>query len=88
MQEMVLISEVSNLSREVNKEKYVPGALARGGDDANAPWGLSSSLMRPHGSSDADELNLHASRKMQIDQLLGEWEEPEVPPSARKVSIC
>ena len=83
MQEMVLISEISNLSKELR-------SLQRAGMKRSNPhpaqlqqWNMSLASASEE-STVAQDFDLHATTKLQLTHMLGEWEEPDIPPSARK----
>ena len=87
MKEMGLISEVSNLSREIR-------SLHRDGITRPSPgvgrlqqWNVSLTNIDDDATGStigAQYFDLHATTKLQLSHLLGEWEEPDIPPSARK----
>ena len=91
MKEMVLISEVSNLSREIR-------SLHRDGITRPSPgvgrlqqWNVSLTNLDVDAAEStigAQDFDLHATTKLQLSHLLGEWEEPDIPPSARKNATC
>ena len=87
MQEMILISEISNLSQEIINFHHAGTKRQRPNANQLLQWNMSSGLLSEEGSGSnmgMPELDLHATTKFQLSQLLGEWEEPDIPPSARK----
>lgn len=87
MQEMVLISEVAHLSKEIKSLNRM--GVTRSPDDQSYPWDTSLATLSDGtstlGDTDCKEFDLHASTKIQLINILGEWEEPEVPLNLRKV---
>ena len=83
MQEMVLISEISNLSKEIRSLRQA-GMKRSNPDPARLrQWNMPLACASEESTAE-QEFDLHATTKLQLTHMLGEWEEPDIPPSARK----
>lgn len=86
MQEMVLISEISNLSKKIRSFQRAGIKRSNPNPARLQQWNMSLASASEE-STVAQDFDLHATTKLQLTHMLGEWEEPDIPPSARKMIL-